>query len=477
MAGAAAWFTGRPDEGIALTGRAVQLGHTLASPISELLARIFKGLVHHLRGESELARSEAEVLSAEGARLSLQLPLGFGHILGGALRAIETADPSGVADIEAGMNELAASGGQAGAPIAFVLLAEAHLATGATETAREVARAGLAIADALDQHFVDAELLRLRRSLHARRGCPSPTRSPSWALRSTRRKPGDRPSLALRAACDLADLAPEATESVSALLKKIEGGHGTRDHSRAQVILADAGLMTKDPSRAPRRRRHHDDITTTTRVYLAGPMFSAGDKMEQSGVGRRPGGSRLRVPRAPEQRDRGRCRDAAPQRSLLHGSNMLEPLVLDRCIVWVTRTVVALDVYQVVEGCQCTVLNIDGRVPDEGSLVEATLAWYAGHPVVPYKTTSIAELGGNNNPMIGVISRWAPVSLDRPGVVAAVKAAVKSAVAGQPVTTPPLDVQQLIDLGQVISDIRARPPLTKTQRTAAARTLASLPLS
>ena len=65
VAGAAAWFTGRPDEGIASTGRAVQLGHTLASPISELLARIFKGLVHHLRGESELARSEAEVLSRQ----------------------------------------------------------------------------------------------------------------------------------------------------------------------------------------------------------------------------------------------------------------------------------------------------------------------------------------------------------------------------------------------------------------------------
>ena len=162
VAGAAAWFTGRPDEGIALTEAAVQLGRTLASPISELLARIFKGLVHHLRGESELARGEAEVLSAEGARLSLQLPLGFGHILGGALRAIEAADPSGVAEIEAGMNELAASGGQAGgAPIAFVLLAEAHLATGAAESAREAARAGLAMADALDQHFVDAELLRL----------------------------------------------------------------------------------------------------------------------------------------------------------------------------------------------------------------------------------------------------------------------------------------------------------------------------
>jgi len=238
VAGAAAWFTGRPDEGIALTGRAVQLGRTLASPISELLARIFKGLVHHLRGESELARSEAEVLSAEGARLSLQLPLGFGHILGGALCAIETADPSGVADIEAGMNELAASGGQAGAPIAFVLLAEAHLATGATETAREVARAGLAMADALDQHYVDAELLRLEALAAREAGMSVADTVALLGAAVDAAEARGLTSLALRAACDLADLAPEATESVSSLLKKIEGGHGTRDHSRAQVTLS-----------------------------------------------------------------------------------------------------------------------------------------------------------------------------------------------------------------------------------------------
>ena len=39
----------------------------------------------------------------------------------------------------------------------------------------------------------------------------------------------------------------------------------------------------------------------------------------------------------------------------------------------------------------------------------------------------------------------------------------------------PLDVQQLIDLGRVISDIRKRPPFNRTQRTAAARILATLP--
>ena len=238
VAGAAAWFTGRPDEGIALTEAAVQLGRTLASPISELLARVFKGLLHHLRGESELARGEAEVLSAEGARLSLRLPLGFGHILGGALRAIEAADPSGVADIEAGMNELAASGGQAGAPIAFVLLADAHLAIGAAETAQEVARAGLAIADALDQHFIDAELLRLEALAAREAGTSVADTIALLGAAVDAAEARGLTSLALRAACDLAALAPEATETVSALLKKIEGGHGTRDHSRAQAALA-----------------------------------------------------------------------------------------------------------------------------------------------------------------------------------------------------------------------------------------------
>ena len=154
-----------------------------------------------------------------------------------------------------------------------------------------------------------------------------------------------------------------------------------------------------------------------TRVYLSGPMFSAGDKWEQCALATTleaaGSGIKCHVP----QRD---GIEVAPVMDLLndhklHRDKMLEPFVLDRCIVWVTRTVVALDVFQVVEGCQVAVLNIDGRVPDEGSLVEATLAWYAGHPVVPYKTTSISELDGNDNPMIGVISGWAHGLLDTRG--------------------------------------------------------------
>jgi class 3 adenylate cyclase len=238
VGGAAAWFAGRPDEGVAFTGTAVQLGRTLGSPISEMVARVFKGIVHHLRGESDLVRGEAEVLTADGARLNLQLPLGFGHILGGAVRAIESRDPSGIAEIETGINELTAIGGAAGAPIAFVLLAEAHLATAAAETAREVARAGLAIADDLDQHFVDAELQRLEAlAAHEAGAAVDDTVAGLRAAIHTAEVQGQI-GLALRAACDLAALAAEATDTVRVLLSRVDGGDGTRDGMRARAILA-----------------------------------------------------------------------------------------------------------------------------------------------------------------------------------------------------------------------------------------------
>ena len=140
---------------------------------------------------------------------------------------------------------------------------------------------------------------------------------------------------------------------------------------------------------------------------------------------------------------------------------MLEPPVLDRCMAWVTRAVVALDVYQTIEACQCTVLNLDGRVPDEGSLVESALAWCAGHPVVPYKTSAITELDGHDNPMIGALSGWASVPSDPESLAIAVRDAVSTP--RSPAVTPPPDVQKLVDLGKVISGIRAQ-PLAQRQR-------------
>jgi nucleoside 2-deoxyribosyltransferase len=45
---------------------------------------------------------------------------------------------------------------------------------------------------------------------------------------------------------------------------------------------------------------------------------------------------------------------------------------------WMARQAIfALDVYQVLVRCDGTVVNLNGRVPDEGAVVEGAMAWTA----------------------------------------------------------------------------------------------------
>jgi len=59
-----------------------------------------------------------------------------------------------------------------------------------------------------------------------------------------------------------------------------------------------------------------------------------------------------------------------------------------------------LDMFQVCEVCDATILNMNGRVPDEGALVEAALAYRSEKPVVIYKSDSRSLIDGKDNPLI-----------------------------------------------------------------------------
>jgi nucleoside 2-deoxyribosyltransferase len=194
--------------------------------------------------------------------------------------------------------------------------------------------------------------------------------------------------------------------------------------------------------------------TPRARVYLAGPMFSSGDQYEQTELDT---ALKKRYDVHLPQRD---GLEVASVMGLLsnpnlHGTSMLEPLVINRMVVWVSRIVEALDVYQAVEGCQCLVLNLDGRVPDEGSLVEATLAWYVGRPVVPFKTTPITELGINDNPMVNAICGWVPPWRTPAEVVTAVDDAMEKPSSVDLEGVPPR-IQLFCQLGRTIRQIRRR---------------------
>jgi len=73
------------------------------------------------------------------------------------------------------------------------------------------------------------------------------------------------------------------------------------------------------------------------------------------------------------------------------------------------RAIFSLDVYHVLDS-QGLVLNMNGRVPDEGSLVEAGIAWNAGKIIVIYKTDSRTLVNGRDNSLVEGIGDFKTVS-------------------------------------------------------------------
>lgn len=127
------------------------------------------------------------------------------------------------------------------------------------------------------------------------------------------------------------------------------------------------------------------------RVYCAGPLFNAAERREMveiAGVLARAGFETF-VPHAdgmeftlvqPYLVERGF--DAARIGELVH------------------RAIFALDTYQVAVGCGALVFNMNGRVPDEGAVAEATIAWMLDKPVILFKEDARSTIAGRDNPLV-----------------------------------------------------------------------------
>ena len=65
-----------------------------------------------------------------------------------------------------------------------------------------------------------------------------------------------------------------------------------------------------------------------------------------------------------------------------------------------SKAIFALDIYQVLVGCDLLVANLNGRVPDEGTVSEASMAWSRGKPVFAFKSDSRTAFNGDDNPLV-----------------------------------------------------------------------------
>jgi len=184
-------------------------------------------------------------------------------------------------------------------------------------------------------------------------------------------------------------------------------------------------------------------------VYCAGPLFN---RSEQDFMKRMA---------ATLERGRG-FETFLPQRDGLEFANLLPALKsrgmpAEEAKARLSRAVFALDVYMVVQGCSAVVANLNGRVPDEGTVVEAALAYSVGKPLVLYKDDSRSSLDGSDNPMLLGLGRAKYVSsLDQlPRVV---KDALSVTALRQPSRPLPVHLQQELKIGKSLRQRLLRSP-------------------
>ena len=119
------------------------------------------------------------------------------------------------------------------------------------------------------------------------------------------------------------------------------------------------------------------------RVYCAGPLFCPGEQDEMKEIA-----DALR-----EEHEVFLPQEHGLEKARLARQQGIEEEVLDRAIFH-------LDVFKVLEWSDAIVANLNGRVPDEGTIVEIALAWHASKGVVIVKTDSDSPSRGLQNPMV-----------------------------------------------------------------------------
>jgi hypothetical protein len=180
------------------------------------------------------------------------------------------------------------------------------------------------------------------------------------------------------------------------------------------------------------------------KIFLSGPMNSHSDiegQMRISAVLKR----KFDVYLAPK--------DGVEIRTLidlLAKPKVLSPLFL-RAALLVQQIGWAHEIYQLLS-CDALVLNMDGRVPDEGAVVEAATSYTAGKPVVIYKDTVVTFWDFFDNPMVAALDSTWQVIAD----LGELPRALTAALANPPATSsfvyvPPPNIQEAYDFGVYVS--------------------------
>ena len=127
------------------------------------------------------------------------------------------------------------------------------------------------------------------------------------------------------------------------------------------------------------------------RIYCSGPLFCAEEVGGMNAIAKvlEDAGFQIFLPH----------RDGLEAYMMRFGNSSF-PSTISGIRTRVDYAIFSLDVYELIEQCGAVVCNLNGRVPDEGMIVEASLAYAAGKPLVLFKDDTRAPFGGYDNSML-----------------------------------------------------------------------------
>jgi nucleoside 2-deoxyribosyltransferase len=185
---------------------------------------------------------------------------------------------------------------------------------------------------------------------------------------------------------------------------------------------------------------------TLYRIYCAGPLFNPSERAEMEMLA--------------EALELGGFKTFLPHRDgFLYGT--LLPQIIEvgyeaDFARWMVRQAIfALDVYQVLAACDGVVVNINGRVPDEGAVAEAAIAWTAGKAVVLFKDDARSLIDGLDNPLIAGLANFRLVQHSDELPHALERAIRESQAAAMRPASFPVPLQSVLARGQRLTEASA----------------------
>ena len=187
------------------------------------------------------------------------------------------------------------------------------------------------------------------------------------------------------------------------------------------------------------------------RIYCSGPLFCAEEIGGMNAIAKvlEEAGFQTFLPH----------RDGL-ESYVLRVSNSSFPTTVSAIRRRVDYAIFSLDAYELIERCDAVVCNLNGRVPDEGAVVESALAYAAGKPLVLYKNDLRAPFGGYDNSMLTSLVKGEIVGKlsEIPAALTGVISRKRGFVALSP------DLQKAIAYGKRIASIRESLPDRKWKK-------------